>query len=44
MKKKPYEELENLNIYDDEIIAELYENEKDIFDEEIEKFNKEIFG
>ena len=24
--------------------AELYEQEKDIFDEEIEKINKEIFG
>ena len=41
-EQKPYEE--NLHEYNDEIIAELYENEKDIFDEEIEKFNKEIFG
>ena len=35
---------ETLHVYDDEIINELYENEKDIFDEEIEKINKEIFG
>ena len=35
---------ENLNVYDDEIINELYEQEKDIFDEEIEKISKEIFG
>jgi hypothetical protein len=41
-EQKPYEE--NLHEYNDEKIAELYENEKDIFDEEIEKINKEIFG
>ena len=35
---------ETLHVYDDEKINELYENEKDIFDEEIEKINKEIFG
>ena len=35
---------ETLQVYDDEKINELYENEKDIFDEEIEKINKEIFG
>jgi hypothetical protein len=35
---------ENVHVYDDEIINELYEIEKDIFDEEIEKINKEIFG
>ena len=35
---------ENLDVYDDEKINELYENEKDIFDEEIEKINKEIFN
>jgi hypothetical protein len=34
---------ENLDVYDDEIINELYEKEKDIFDEEIEKINKEFF-
>ena len=43
-EQKQREELENLNLYDDKIINELYENEKDIFDEEIEKINKEIFG
>jgi hypothetical protein len=31
---------ENLHVYDDEIINELYETEKDIFDEEIEKITK----
>ena len=41
---KQIEELENLDVYDDERINELYEKEKNIFDEEIEKFNKEIFG
>ncbi len=41
-EQKPYEE--NLHVYDDEIINELYEIEKDIFDEEIEKINKEIFN
>ena len=35
---------ETLHVYDDEKINELYENEKDIFDEEIEKLNKEIFN
>ncbi len=35
---------ENLDVYDEEKINELYENEKDIFDEEIEKINKEIFN
>ncbi len=34
-EQKPYEE--NLHEYNDEKIAELYENEKDIFDEEIEE-------
>jgi len=41
-EQKPYEE--NLHVYDDEIINELYEIEKDIFDEEIEKINREIFN
>ena len=31
-------------VYDDEIINELYEIEKDIFDEEIEKITKSFFG
>ena len=35
---------ENLQVYENNDIVELYENEKDIFDEEIEKINKEIFG
>jgi len=35
---------ENLHVYDDEIINELYEIEKDIFDEEIEKITKSFFG
>jgi hypothetical protein len=43
-EQKQLEELENLNLYDDKIINELYENEKDIFDEEIEKINKIMFG
>ncbi len=35
---------ENLHVYDDEIINELYEIEKDIFGEEIEKITKSFFG
>jgi hypothetical protein len=35
---------ENVHVYDDEIINELYEIEKDIFDEEIEKITKSFFG
>ena len=35
---------ENLHVYDDEIINELYEIEKDIFDDEIEKITKSFFG
>jgi hypothetical protein len=35
---------ENLDVYDDKTIIELYENEKDIFDEEIERINNSIFG
>ncbi len=35
---------ENLDVYDDKTIIDLYEEEKDIFDEEIERINKEIFG
>jgi len=41
-EQKTYEK--NLKLYDNEIINELYEIEKDIFDEEIEKINKEIFN
>ena len=41
---KQIEELENLDVYDDNKIVEIYENEKDIFDEEIEKLNKIMFG
>ena len=41
---EPKQIEENLDVYDDKTIIELYENEKDIFDEEIEKINKEIFG
>ena len=35
---------ENSNVFDDKKIIELYENEKDIFDEEIEKITKSFFG
>jgi len=35
---------ENVHVYDDEIINELYEIEKDIFDDEIEKITKSFFG
>jgi hypothetical protein len=35
---------ENLEVYDDKTIIDLYEKEKDIFDEEIERINKSIFG
>ena len=35
---------ENLHVYDDKKIVELYENEKDIFDEEIKKITKSFFG
>ena len=41
-EKKQIEE--NLDLYDNNKIVELYEKEKDIFDEEIEKINKSIFG
>ena len=37
-------ELENLDVYDDKTIIDLYEKEKDIFDEEIERINNSIFG
>jgi len=35
---------ENLHVYDDEKINEVYEIEKDIFDEEIEKITKSFFN
>ena len=35
---------ENLHVYDDKTINELYEIEKDIFDEEIAKITKSFFG
>jgi hypothetical protein len=35
---------EKLDEYDDKTIIDLYEKEKDIFDEEIERINKSIFG
>jgi hypothetical protein len=35
---------ENYEVYDDKTIIDLYEKEKDIFDEEIERINKSIFG
>jgi hypothetical protein len=35
---------ENVHVYDDEIINELYEIEIDIFDEEIEKITKSFFN
>jgi hypothetical protein len=35
---------ENVHVYDDEIINELYEIEKDIFDDEIEKITKSFFN
>ena len=35
---------ENLDVYDDKTIIDLYEKERDIFDEEIERINKSIFG
>ena len=35
---------ENLDVYDDEKINKLYEIEKDIFDEEIEKITKSFFN
>jgi DNA mismatch repair ATPase MutS len=35
---------EHVHVYDDEIINELYEIEKDIFDDEIEKITKSFFG
>ena len=35
---------ENLHVFDDKKIIELYENENDIFDEEIEKITKSFFG
>ena len=35
---------EKLHVFDDKKIIELYENEKDIFDEEIEKITKSFFG
>ena len=37
-------ELENLDVYDDKTVIDLYEKEKDIFDEEIERINNSIFG
>ena len=41
-KQKQLEE--NLDVYDDKTINELYEIEKDIFDEEIEKITKSFFN
>jgi hypothetical protein len=41
-EQKQFEE--NLHVYDDKTINELYEIEKDIFDEEIAKITKSFFG
>ena len=43
-EKKQLQVEENLDVYDDEKINKLYEIEKNIFDEEIAKINKEIFN
>jgi hypothetical protein len=41
MKKK---QEENVHVYDDKNIIELYEKEKDIFEKDIDRINKLIFG
>jgi len=41
-EQKQFEE--NLHVYDDKTVNELYEIEKDIFDEEIAKITKSFFG
>jgi len=43
-EQKQLQVEENLDVYDDEKINKLYEIEKNIFDEEIAKINKEIFN